>query len=105
VSIHSREEVYSLLQELGATKRLITHLKLVGETSESICAKLNELGVAFDQRIMELGVAVHDARKILVPAELDCPGNDHEPAGQELLLQNGIPPEVARCCISHGRSK
>lgn len=52
---------------------------------------------------VRVGVVLHDAGKVLHPAELDPPGETHEPAGEALLLQHGVSPEVARVCVSHAR--
>lgn len=60
-----------------------------------------KLGVRFDAKLIELGVAIHDAGKIQHQQELDVPGSLHEPAGETLLLSHGVQPEVARCCITH----
>ncbi|HWB78868.1 MAG TPA: hypothetical protein VG755_28095 [Nannocystaceae bacterium] len=52
---------------------------------------------------MRLGVALRDAGKILHPREFDHPGTAHEPAGERLLLDHRVTPEVARMCLSHAR--
>jgi hypothetical protein len=48
-------------------------------------------------------VILHDAGKILHPAELDGGGNAHEPAGERRLVEQGVSVERARICISHAR--
>jgi hypothetical protein len=50
-----------------------------------------------------LGVAFHDTGKILYPAELTEKGDRHEAVGEILLLANGVDPQIARCCRSHGQ--
>jgi hypothetical protein len=50
-----------------------------------------------------VGIVLHDAGKILVSAELDAPGGEHEPRGQELLLNHSVSPSLARICLSHAR--
>jgi len=103
--LESKEDVYLLLQELGANKRLITHLQLVGEAAELLIIKLKELSIPVDEKYIELGVAVHDAGKIKHTSELDNPGNNHEPEGEKMLLASGVDPKIARCCMSHARFK
>jgi hypothetical protein len=94
---------YELLKELGASDRLIQHVQLVGEAAEELIAQLQKLGISFDSDWVRLGVAVHDAGKILHPLELVEKGNQHEAAGELLLLAQHIDPKVARCCRSHGQ--
>jgi len=47
------------------------------------------------------GAAIHDAGKIVHPEEMRMPGHQHELAGEHLLLAHGVPPEVARFCVTH----
>ncbi|MFZ6654917.1 hypothetical protein [Undibacterium sp. TJN19] len=86
---------------MGAGKRLLTHVQLVGEAADSLITCYEGLGILFDAQLLELGVAIHDAGKILHPQELDAPGSLHEPAGETLLLAHGVQNEIARCCVSH----
>lgn len=99
--LSDRADAYRLLKKLGAPDRLLRHLELVGEASDELTAALAGMGIVFDVKLVELGVAVHDAGKIEHPAELDGPGSHHEPAGERLLLANHVQPDVARCCVSH----
>jgi hypothetical protein len=99
--LNTRADAYSLLEKLGASRRLLVHLQLVGEAADLLLQGFACLGIHIDGKLVELGVAVHDAGKIKYPDELDGPGSLHERAGQELLLANGVQPEVARCCVSH----
>jgi hypothetical protein len=64
---------------------------------------LSAMRVPFDAPLVRLGTALHNAGKILHPAELDGPGAHHEPDGEQLLLTHGVDPAVARCCRSHAR--
>jgi hypothetical protein len=59
------------------------------------------LRIKFGSLLIELGVAVHDASKIEHPEAMAGPGSRHETAGETLMLQHGVQPEVARCCITH----
>jgi hypothetical protein len=99
--LNTRADAYRLLEQLGATKRLLLHLQLVGEAADLLIAGYKQLGIPFHGKLIELGVAVHDAGKIKHPAELEAPGSLHEREGQAMLLAQGVQPEVARCCISH----
>lgn len=93
----------TLLAQLGAPARLLRHVELVGEAAELLLAPLSKLGLEVQSDLVRLGVALHDCGKILHPDELDRPGGEHEPAGQALLLQHGVSPEIARICLSHAR--
>lgn len=99
--LSSRDDAYSLLISLGAPQRLLRHLKLVGEAADQLMSAYDDIGSPFQRKTIELGVAVHDAGKILFPQELDAAGSIHEPAGEKLLPSNGVQPEIARCCVSH----
>ncbi|NHZ44947.1 phosphohydrolase [Massilia aquatica] len=100
-TLDKRTDAYALLHALGASARLLRHLQLVGEAADALIDIYNSLDLRFDARLIELGAAVHDAGKITFPEELDGPGSRHEPAGQALMLANGVQPAVARCCVSH----
>ena len=99
--LNTRADAYRLLEQLGATRRLLLHLQLVGEAADLLIAGYEQLGLNFDGKLIRLGAAVHDAGKIKHPIELDAPGSLHELEGQALLLAHGVQPEVARCCVSH----
>jgi hypothetical protein len=101
--IETREDAFRLLSKLGASKRLLLHLQLVGEAADRLIVEYSGLGMEFDARLIRLGVAVHDAGKITYPAELEGPGSMHEPAGEALLLAHAVQPEVARCCVTHAK--
>jgi hypothetical protein len=97
----NRNEAHDLLRRLRAPQHLLRHAQLVGEAADSLIAVYRQLGVACDITVIELGAAVHDAGKIVHPAELSGPGSRHEHAGQALMLKHGVQSEVAKCCISH----
>lgn len=99
--LRDRANAAAMLRALGASERLLRHLQLVGEAADALMAVYSGLQLHFDARLIELGVALHDAGKIVHPEELDGPGSRHEPAGQALMLANGVPPALARCCVSH----
>jgi hypothetical protein len=91
----------TLLVELGAPPRLLRHVELVGEAAELLLGRLFELGVPVRDELVRVGVILHDAGKILHPAELDRAGAEHEAAGEALLLEHGVSPEIARISVSH----
>ncbi len=93
----------ALLRRLGAPARLLTHVRLVSEAAEEILAQLQIMGLVVDGDFVRLGVLFHDAGKIRHPDELDGPGAQHEPDGERLLLEHGVDPRIARCCVSHAR--
>lgn len=99
--MQSKADAHRLLTRLGAPPRLLLHAQLVGEAAAELAAGLARLGLPFDAALVELRAALHDAGKIAHPAELDQPGSRHEPAGETLLLANGVPASVAQCCVSH----
>ncbi|NDU93065.1 MAG: HD domain-containing protein [Ferrovum sp.] len=101
IKLDTREDAYALLQRLGATPHLLMHLQLVGEAADELIALFGSLGVACDAQAIELGAALHDAGKIVHQNELSGPGHQHEKDGQQLLLAQGVPAELAHHCVSH----
>jgi hypothetical protein len=99
--LSNRDDAYKLLAELGAPNRLLTHLRLVGEAADELIRLYRELNIPFKAKLIELGVAVHDAGKLIHPSELDGPGSLHEVAGRQMLIEHGVQPEVAACCVTH----
>ena len=96
-------DAYKFLRQLGASSKLIRHVTLVGEAADLLIVKLHQLPVSFNEDFVRLGVAFHDAGKILHPEELTAKGNNHELAGEQLLIIHGVEPKLARCCRSHGQ--
>jgi HD domain len=99
----SLNEAYRLLEDLGAPPKLILHVRLVNEAAEQLIAKLEHLQISIDRQWIILGVAFHDAGKILHPGELIAKGNHHEATGETLLLNHGLDPKISRCCRSHAQ--
>jgi HD domain len=99
----SVEDANLLLVRLGAPPRLLRHVALVGEAGERLLELAAALGLPIDATLVRVGIVLHDAGKILVSAELDAPGGEHEPRGHDLLLEQGVSPAVARICLSHAR--
>lgn len=91
----------ALLVKLNAPARLLRHVELVAEAADLILGRLSELGVPVRDDVVRLGVMLHDAGKIIHPAELERSGGRHENAGEKLLLQHGVSPELAHICVSH----
>ena len=99
----SRAEALALLHRFRAPPRLLRHVDLVGEAADELLEGLGKLGVPMDATLVRVGVVLHDAGKVLHPAELDAPGAAHEPAGERLLLEHGVATAVARVCRSHAQ--
>jgi hypothetical protein len=99
--LNNRLDAYCLLRKLGAPARLIRHVELVGEAADLLTQHYRSMGLVFDAQLVELGVAVHDAGKILYPAELHGPGSLHEAAGTQLMIEHGVQANIARCCVTH----
>lgn len=101
--LNSLHEARALLENLGASNKLMRHLQLVGEAGDELVEKIEDTGVQFDKLFVQVGIAVHDVGKILHPEELSAKGNLHELSGEQLLLDNGVQKEIARCCVSHSK--
>jgi hypothetical protein len=99
----SVEDANLLLVRLGAPPRLVRHVALVGEAGERLLELAGILHLPIDAALVRVGIVLHDAGKILISGELDAPGGEHEPRGQELLLSHGVSPALARVCLSHAR--
>src|SRR5262249_32952069 len=97
------DEARDLLVKLGAPPRLIAHTRVVGEAAELLIAEVQRLRVPHNADFVRVAVVLHDAGKILHPDELSGDGAEHEPAGENLLLTQGVDPALARCCLSHAR--
>ena len=99
----SRDDALVLLDVLGAPEHLKTHARLVGEAAELIIEKCDEMGFPIDGNFVRIGTAIHDVGKIVHTNEMTGPGSEHEPGGEKMLLQQGVDPAIARCCLSHAR--
>jgi HD superfamily phosphodiesterase len=98
----SRAEAYRLLEQLGASDRLIRHAYYVSDAADSLLLEFRALRAPLDALTVELAAVLHDAGKIAHPHELAEAGSLHEGAGEALLLAHDVQPEIARCCSSHG---
>jgi hypothetical protein len=102
VTLEDPADALRLLVALGAPQRLVRHHQLVVEAASLLCKKVREgFGVAFHAEAVLLGAALHDAGKIVFPEEMRAPGHKHEQAGQSLLIERGVTPELARFCVTH----
>ncbi|MGC4114479.1 MAG: HDIG domain-containing protein [Myxococcales bacterium] len=98
----SADEALALLRALGAPPRLIRHHELVAEAASALLAELRKaFTLDFDDGMVLVGAALHDAGKIEHPAELDEPGSEHAESGVALLMREGVEPAVARFCRTH----
>jgi len=80
----------------------VRHHELVVEAGSQLCdAAISELVIPFSREDVLLGCAFHDVGKILYPDEMLHPGHRHEEAGQALLLERGVEPNLARFCVTH----
>jgi hypothetical protein len=96
-------EAAELLHRVDAPPRLVAHLRAVhdvaGQLLEWIAARNLDLGI--NPQAVLFGAATHDIGKTLHPAELSAPGAQHEEAGRELLLTQGVDSVMARFAATH----
>lgn len=90
-----------LLEELGAPPRLGAHLRVVHDVAITLTGWVGSRA-SVDVNAVLFGAATHDIGKVRHPEELSGPGSLHEPAGYELLVAHGVPPELARFARTHG---
>jgi len=91
-----------LLEALDAPPRLAAHLRAVHHVAHQVTERLAPYGLATDRTAVLFGAATHDIGKVRHIEELTGPGRAHEPAGQKILLQYGVPAELARFAATHG---
>ncbi|RUT09579.1 hypothetical protein DSM106972_000730 [Dulcicalothrix desertica PCC 7102] len=72
--LKSLNDAYELLQQLGASPKLICHVRLVGEAADLLLYKIEQIGIKVDANFVRLGVALHDAGKIIYTEELTNKG-------------------------------
>lgn len=97
------DRVMQLLRDLGAPPRLAAHLRAVHDVAYQLVDWVADRypALRFDREAVLFGAATHDIGKIAHIAELSGPGSAHEEAGRELLLAQGISPELARFAGTH----
>jgi hypothetical protein len=98
------DRVAQLLWDLGAPPRLAAHLRAVHDVACQLTGWIAEQypALQFDRDAELFGAATHDIGKTAHLTELSGPGSAHEEAGRELLLAQGISPELARFAGTHG---
>ena len=97
------EDIYCFLRSQQAPERLLKHHQLVVEAAKEIIVGLKNNFPDLDcnyQQVL-LGSAIHDAGKIIFTEEICAGGNNHELAGEKLLIELGIPANIARFCRTH----
>jgi hypothetical protein len=101
-TLQTPEDAFRLLVEMGAPGRLVRHHELVVKAASILCQRVFEqFGLPFCRDEVLLGAALHDVGKILYPDEMQVPGHRHERAGETVLIEKGVNPEIARFCITH----
>lgn len=98
------ETAQALLNQLNAPPRLVAHLLLVHDAAfrlvTLIQAKWRDIPLDFDAILF--GAAIHDIGKIQYPEELSFTGDEHERAGERMLIDAGFGARVARFARTHG---
>jgi hypothetical protein len=95
-------DALEFLRQASAPPRLLRHAELVAELANELATELVSLGVSLNRGEIMLGAALHDAGKIVCPDELTKSGHRHEVAGEQFLLDRGVPARVARFARTHG---
>ena len=98
------DDALAVLAQTHPPPRLLAHLRLVHDAALHFCEQLHQRHLLdqINRNALLFGTATHDIGKILVPDELTGPGHTHERRGQSLLLDLGVPPELARFAKTHG---
>ncbi|SDY91492.1 HD domain-containing protein [Amycolatopsis xylanica] len=94
------DQATRLLETLDAPPRLVAHLRLVHDVACELVEWLYPV-LPFDRAAALFGAATHDIGKIVHRAELSGPGSEHEQAGYELLLAQGVQEDYARFARTH----
>jgi hypothetical protein len=94
----------ALLRETGAPPRLAAHLRVVHDVAVALTGWVETACPAapFDRDTVLFGAATHDIGKIVHAGELSEPGSRHEAAGEQLLREAGVEPQLARFAGTHG---
>ena len=101
--IKSKKDALKLLDTINAPEHLKAHVQLVGEAGDMLLKALTQLEISINSTFVKIGIVIHDIGKTLHSNEMTGPGSEHEPAGERMLLELGIDPEIARVCLSHAR--
>ncbi len=94
---------HQLCHDLQAPPLLVAHLTLVHDAACDLLEALHAHWpkLSLDDEAMLFGAATHDLGKAVYPAELTGPGRFHELHGERLLLEQGVPPRLARFASTH----
>jgi putative nucleotidyltransferase with HDIG domain len=96
-----------LCRKTNAPPRLIAHLVLVHDAACEIVEQLSQEfpQITINKEAVLFGAATHDLGKTIDRNELGEPGIDHQRRGMELLVELGVPQEMARFAFTHGNWK
>lgn len=96
--------IQQLCERLDADSRLVAHLRLVHDVAVEIVDGLRPRfpSLEMDPESVFFGAGSHDLGKVVHPEELSGPGHRHEFAGEQLLMENDVSPDLARFCRTHG---
>lgn len=97
------DQVAQLLRDLDAPPRLAAHLRAVHDVACQLVDWIAQRypALRLDRDAVLFGAATHDIGKTTHIAELSGPGSAHEEAGRELLLAQGVSPDLARFARTH----
>lgn len=100
-------QVAQLLRDLDAPPRLAAHLRAVHDVACQLVDWLEQRypALPLDRDAVLFGAATHDIGKATHIAELSGPRSAHEETGRELLLAQGVSPELARFAGTHASWK
>ena len=76
-------QVEVLLHDIGASPRLVAHLRLVHDVAVTLQEQLSVRwpNFAYDNQAVVVGAATHDVGKAIYSDELSAPGTQHEDIG------------------------
>jgi HD domain. len=96
--------ILQLCERLNGDSRLVAHLHLVHDVAVEIVAgfRVRFPTLEMEQESVLFGAASHDLGKVVHPEELSGPGHRHELAGEQLLMENDVSPDLSRFCRTHG---
>ncbi len=93
-----------LIHRFAVPTRLLRHLTIVHFVALKILNAFSQKwpSLEIDKEAVLFGAATHDIGKVIEIDEIYHKGKKHESAGEALLLENGIPPRLARFAFTHG---
>ncbi|MEV6044174.1 HD domain-containing protein [Streptomyces xanthochromogenes] len=95
--------IAELLDKVDAPPRLVAHLRAVHDVAAQLLEwiAIRNLDLGINPKAVLFGAATHDIGKTLHPGELSGPGSQHEEAGRELLMAQGVDSVMARFAATH----